>query len=122
MDEAFVNPDKYIDLRNNVLLNRFDYTDDGSAERCFQQIMNFKKLNDEYIPYQSDAKTVPPTVAEQIAKYVDSSKYYLIDSRKNMTIKKSFWMKLTAQKKYIILLQKYPGIQKRECEKFIPDC
>ena len=29
-------------------------------------------------------------------------------AEKNMTIKKSFWMKLTAQKKYIILLQKYP--------------
>lgn len=35
LDEAFVNPDKYIDLRNNVLLNRFDYTDDGSAELLF---------------------------------------------------------------------------------------
>lgn len=80
--EAFDNPDKYADLRNNVIMNRFDYTDDKSAERCFKQIMGFTKLKDAYIPYQSDIKTVMPTVAEQIARYVDKDKYFIIDSRK----------------------------------------
>lgn len=108
LDEAFVNPDKYIDLRNNVLLNRFDYTDDGSAERCFQQIMNFKKLNDEYIPYQSDAKTVPPTVTEQIAKYVDSSKYYLIDSRKKYDDKEKLLDEINSAEKVYYITSEIP--------------
>lgn len=80
--DAFDNPDKYADLRNNVIMNRFDYTDDRSAERCFKQIMGFTKLRDEYIPYQSDIRTVMPTVAEQIERYVDNDKYFIIDSRK----------------------------------------
>lgn len=80
--EAFDNPDKYADLRNNVIINRFDYTDDKSAERCFKQIMGFTKLNDGYVPYHSDSRTVMPTVAEQIERYVDNEKHFIIDSRK----------------------------------------
>lgn len=101
--EAFVNPDKYADLRNNVIMNRFDYTDDRSAERCFKQIMGFTKLRDEYIPYQSDIRTVMPTVAEQIEGYVDNDKYFIIDSRKTYENRKQVIDKIErAQRVYYI--------------------
>lgn len=101
--EAFDNPDKYADLRNNVIMNRFDYTDDRSAERCFKQIMGFTKLRDEYIPYQSDIRTVMPTVAEQIEGYVDNDKYLIIDSRKTYENKKQVIDKIErAQRVYYI--------------------
>lgn len=101
--EAFDNPDKYADLRNNVIMNRFDYTDDRSAERCFKQIMGFTKLRDEYIPYQSDIRTVMPTVAEQIEGYVDNDKYFIIDSRKTYENKKQVIDKIErAQRVYYI--------------------
>ena len=101
--EAFDNPDKYADLRNNVIMNRFDYTDDRSAERCFKQIMGFTKLRDGYIPYQSDIRTVMPTVAEQIEGYVDNDKYFIIDSRKTYENRKQVIDKIErAQRVYYI--------------------
>lgn len=84
-------------------MNRFDYTDDRSAERCFKQIMGFTKLRDEYIPYQSDIRTVMPTVAEQIEGYVDNDKYLIIDSRKTYENKKQVIDKIErAQRVYYI--------------------
>lgn len=80
--DAFEQPDKFSNARQNVIANRFDYTDGKSAERCFKQIMNFKKIDDSYVPYESDPKTVMPTIAEQISRHIADKSVLVIDSRK----------------------------------------
>lgn len=89
LNNAFDNPEKYADARNNVISNRFDYTDGRSAERCFKQIMGFKKISDDYTPYESDPNTVMPSVAEQICPYIDNKSYLIIDSRKEYADKQA---------------------------------
>ena len=82
MREALDFPETYSAERNRVLDFRFDYTDDKAAERCYGQIMNLKKIDDTYIPYISDPRTIMPTITEQLSRYIHDSKILLIDSMK----------------------------------------
>lgn len=82
LENAFSHPDAYADARKNVINCRFDYIDGKSAERCFRQIMDFKKIDDDYVPYKSSPDTVMPSVTEQISRYIDKEYYMVIDSTK----------------------------------------
>lgn len=82
LKNAFDRPDQYSTERKNVILNRFDYTDGRSAERCFKQIMTYERINEEYVPYESDPRTVMPSVAEHICKHIHDTSILLIDSTK----------------------------------------
>lgn len=82
VNNAFNNPDRYEEARKNVILNRFDYTDGQSARRCYEQIINFAKINDDYVPYESAPETIMPSIAELMSKYIDEN-ILIIDSRKN---------------------------------------
>lgn len=82
LTNAFENPEQYAAARNNVILNRFDYTDGKSTERCFRQIMDFHRISEDYVPYKSDPRTVMPSPVEQLSRYIDGGSCLLIDSRK----------------------------------------
>ena len=100
---AFSKPNEYKGARENVILNRFDYTDEKSTERCFNQIMNFKKICDDYTPYQSAPETIVPSIAEHICEHIDDENILIIDSRKEYSNKEELLQKIEkAQKVYYI--------------------
>ena len=109
LEKAFENPEEYKLARQNVILNRFDYTDGKSTERCFNQILNFKKINDEYIPYQSASETVMPTITEQISKYIDDENVFIIDSRKVYEDKEFIRKKIEESQKVYYVTAEIPG-------------
>lgn len=86
---AFDRPEEYSGARENVIVNRFDYTDGKSTERCFRQIMGYRKINDTYVPYESDPATVPPSIAEHICQHIHDESTLMIDSRKNFDDKEA---------------------------------
>lgn len=86
---AFDRPDEYAAERKNVILNRFDYTDGKSTERCFKQIMEYEKINDEYVPYQRDPRTIMPSVGEHICRHIHDKSTLLIDSTKKFDDKEA---------------------------------
>jgi CDP-glycerol glycerophosphotransferase (TagB/SpsB family) len=79
---ALADPNKYAEGRKNVILNRFEYTDGKSTERCYRQIMEFEKISDDYVPYASAPETIMPSIAEQICRYIKDDSVLIIDSRK----------------------------------------
>ena len=109
LGNAFEEPNLYEDARKNVILNRFDYTDGKSAERCYNQIMNFNKINDEYVPYQSAPETVMPTIAEQICKYIEDENVLIIDSRKEYEDKEVLFQKISVADKVYYVTNEIPG-------------
>lgn len=82
INEAIIAPKHYSDSRKYVLDFRFDYTDCQATERCYNQIMNITPIDDHYTPYAADVRTRMPTIAEQLAKHIDTPDILLIDSRK----------------------------------------
>ena len=106
---AFDNPKQYSHARKNVILNRFDFTDGKSAERCFMQIMNFQKISDDYVPYKSDPKTVMPSIAEQICPYISSESVLIIDSRKEYSDKQLLMKQINNADKVYYITSEIPG-------------
>ena len=103
LTNSFNKPDEYENERKNVILNRFDYTDDKSTERCFNQIMNFIKINDNYIPYESAPETIMPSIAEHICNYITNKNIFIIDSKKEYSDKDALLHKIeNAEKVYYI--------------------
>lgn len=81
LEEAFAFPEKYQAERAFVLKNRFDFTDDRSAERCYQTIINYKK------PIESDDVEPPPfdlpSSAELLKERLPEG-YRIIDATKEI--------------------------------------
>ena len=109
LTNAFDDPEKYSGARKNVILNRFDYTDGKSSERCFKQIMSFKKISDEYVPYKSDPKTVMPSIAEQISPYINNESVLIIDSRKEYADKQLILEQIENADKVYYITSEIPG-------------
>lgn len=109
LGNAFLEPKRYENERANVLAYRFDYTDGKSAERCFNQIMSYEKISDEYIPYKSAEETIMPTVAEQISRCVDDENVLIIDSRKEYTDKEELFRKIKEAQKVYYITGEIPG-------------
>lgn len=106
---AFNSPNKYKEARENVILNRFDYTDQKSTERCFNQIMNFTKINDNYTPYESAPETIMPSIAEQICKHIDDKDVFIIDSRKEYSDRDELLRKIEESQKVYYITSEIPG-------------
>lgn len=106
---AFNRPDEYKEARENVILNRFDYTDGNSTERCFNQIMNFKKINDDYVPYKSAPETVMPSIAEHISHYIEDKNILIIDSKKEYANKDELLYKIEKAEKVYYITSEIPG-------------
>lgn len=81
LEDALNNPNKNLLARENVLAQRFDYPDGGAAERCYELITNYQKINDEYEEYHSNPRLKMPTAADFIKKY-SPKEVYVIDSVK----------------------------------------
>lgn len=109
LKNAFDEPDRYADARKNVILNRFDYTDGKSTERCFKQIMGFEKISEEYTPYESDPRTVMPSVAEQICRYVHDQSVLLIDSRKKFEDKEALFQEIEKAERVYYITSEIPS-------------
>lgn len=84
LNNAISNPDLYNEERENVLLQRFDYLDSNSAKRCYETIMSYVPIDDNFEIYQSDPKLLMPSCAEQIMPYSkdNNGNIYIIDSTK----------------------------------------
>lgn len=109
LSRAFENPDAYKAARENVILNRFDYTDGKSTQRCFECIMNYKKISDEYVPYESAPETVMPSITEQISPYIEDEKVLLIDSRKEYDNKQEILDKIENASMIYYVTAEIPG-------------
>ena len=109
LTNAFNNPDEYKKERENVILNRFDYTDQKSTERCFNQIMNFTKINDDYMPYESAPETIMPSIAEQICKHIKDKDVFIIDSRKEYSDRDELLRKIEESQKVYYITSEIPG-------------
>lgn len=110
LTNAFEDPGKFAAARNNVILNRFDYTDGKSTERCFRQIMDFHKISEDYVPYKSDPRTIMPSPVEQMSRYIDSSSCLLIDSRKVYTDKEALRKAIDNAEKAYYVTAEIPSI------------
>lgn len=109
LQNAFLEPGQYEDARKNVLNNRFDYMDGKSTERCFNQIMNFEKISDEYVPYESDPATVMPTVAELVRPHVHNKGVLLIDSMKEYADKGVLFKRIDEAEQVYYITSEIPG-------------
>lgn len=79
LSTAFASPDDYAEERQNVRMQRFDFMDDRSAERCYQTIMEFEPLKHD-TPYVSPPSLKMPSSAMQLQPYVRDGNIVLIDS------------------------------------------
>lgn len=91
IDEAITNPAKHQAERELVLDYRFDYRDDGAAQRCYETIMNFTPPNDEVVAYKSNPRLHMPSQAEQLKRFlgndlevVDSTKEYTEEEKQSL--------------------------------------
>lgn len=109
LENAIYNPNAYADARQNVINYRFDYVDGKSTERCFNQIMNFKKISDEYTVYQSDPETIMPSTADQISRYIDKQSCLVIDSRKNYEDRDALLKEIEKAEKVYYVTGEIPG-------------
>ena len=80
LDAAFVSPNDYAPERQNVRMQRFDFADDCSAERCYRTIMEFEPPENGYTPYESPPSLKMPSSAMQLQPYVQNKNVVLIDS------------------------------------------
>lgn len=109
LTNAFDRPDQYAVERKNVILNRFDYMDGKSTERCFKQIMEYEKINDEYVPYESDPRTVMPSVGEHICKHIHDKSILLIDSTKKIDDKEGFFKAIEEAERVYYITSEIPS-------------
>ncbi len=83
LKENLNNPDKYTFERKQVIQQRFDFDDDKAAERCYQAIKGYRKL--EAIDRKEKTKPLLPTSAEMLKSYIQD-KIEIIDSTKEINI------------------------------------
>ncbi len=81
LDEAFTNPQKYKKERELVLAHRFDYSDDQSARRCYEEIMNYKAIPEPEKKKAEKWELKSPSTATLIEKWIPEQ-YEIIDSTK----------------------------------------
>lgn len=109
LKNAFDRPDQYADARKNVILNRFDYTDGKSAERCFRQIVGYEKINDEYVPYERDPRTIMPSVADHICQHIHDESILLIDSTKKFDDKEALFKAIGKAERVYYITSEIPS-------------
>lgn len=84
LGNALEMPEAYSRERENVRMQRFDYLDDKSAERCFRTIMDYHPIQEDYAPYVSSPRLKMPSSAKQLQAYVKDEDILLIDSTKEV--------------------------------------
>ena len=109
LTNSFNKPNEYESARKNVILNRFDYIDEKSTERCFNQIMNFTKINDDYVTYKSASETIMPSVAEHICNYINDKNILIIDSKKEYSDKDKLLYKIDKAEKVYYITSEIPN-------------
>lgn len=111
LQTALEDPNRYKMERELVLSQRFDFYDDQSAKRCFETIVNFKKLPDvDDFQGESEEKRELsyPTAAELLSKWLPKQ-YEVIDSTKE--IPERFQLEMIRQnteKKYLYITEEIP--------------
>ena len=111
LQTALEDPNRYKMERELVLSQRFDFYDDQSAKRCFETIVNFKKLPDvDDFQGESEEKRELsyPTTAELLSKWLPKQ-YEVIDSTKE--IPERFQLEIIRQnteKKYLYITEEIP--------------
>lgn len=111
LQTALEDPNRYKMERELVLSQRFDFYDDQSAKRCFETIVNFKKLPDvDDFQGESEEKRELsyPTTAELLSKWIPKQ-YEAIDSTKE--IPERFQLEIIRQnteKKYLYITEEIP--------------
>lgn len=109
LTNSFNEPNEYMSARENVILNRFDYTDAKSTERCFNQIMSFTKIDDNYVAYESDPETIMPSVAEHICGCIEDGKVFIIDSRKEYCDREELFRRIEEAEKVYYITSEIPN-------------
>lgn len=81
LKSACENPMEYTGARQNVLMQRFDYTDGNSSKRCYETILNYVPLKIESDDRKTQIYTNYPTAADHLKPYFDE-KIEIIDGTK----------------------------------------
>lgn len=86
LGEALNTRDFYRQERDKIRRLRFDFSDEQSAKRCFEVVMNHKTgpERDETKPYVRDVRLKMPSSAQQIQSYVQDKDVVVIDSTKEI--------------------------------------
>lgn len=112
LEMSFENPDKYKAEREFVLSQRFDFCDGKSARRCFETIINFKKIPDideSQIEKEKTMQLTYPTTAELLKTWIPKP-YEVIDSVKE--VPECFRLdniNQNVKKKYVYITEEIPG-------------
>lgn len=116
LQTAFDRPDQYRAERELVISQRFDFDDDQSSQRCFDTIVNFKKIPeiDEFqVENEQMMQLSYPTTAESMKKWIPKQ-YEVIDSVKE--IPECFRLdniNQNAKGKYVYITEEIPGEQRK---------
>lgn len=110
--DGFAEPAKYEKERRAVLRYRFDYTDDQSAKRCYDTIMNFRPPR-AYVQNTDARKALQmPTAAEQLAGLLPNVD--VIDSAREIPERFSASnLKSHPEKKYLYVTEEIPNELRR---------
>ena len=116
LETALNHPDTYRKEREFVLSQRFDYKDDQSSRRCFETIMNYRKIpdiKDLYIEETEITSSYYPSTAELIKKWIPEQ-YEVIDSTKVISEKNRLEIiKKNKHKEYMYITEEIPGELRR---------
>lgn len=85
LKSACDNPQEYTVARQNVIMQRFDYTDGNSAKRCYETILNYVPLEIKSDDKKIQIYTNYPTAADHIKPYFERKKIEIIDGTKPIT-------------------------------------
>lgn len=109
LEEAFINPERYKNERRFVLAHRFDYQDDQSARRCYETIINYKKLpelTDEDVAAVRKELLMPST-ADLLGKWIQGQ-YKIIDAAKEIPEDCTIEVINSTQQKYLYITEEKP--------------
>lgn len=109
LGDALNAPKAYVEERENVRMHRFDYLDDKSAMRCFETIMNYKPLQENYEPYVSPRRLRMPSSAEQLQAFVQDEEVLIIDSTKEVACHEDLLGRCRAAKKVFYITGEIPN-------------
>lgn len=106
LEEAFEHPEKYKKEREFVLAYRFDFRDDKAAERCYETIINYKKIPEKEKEERLEIRL--PSSATLLQKWLPSE-YEIIDSTNKIPDQYSLdVIQSDLSKKYLYITEEIP--------------
>ena len=89
--------------RENVLMQRFDYTDGKAAERCYKAIMEYEPIKTDLRDIVLKTSSEYPTAADCVKKYINNNLYEVLDGTR--VLDSSIVEKIIKEKQAILIIE-----------------